>query len=705
MAVFYSVSQVRNNSTSDREDDEITEKIVNIAPYTIIYGSWTEKNSVIFAYDLSTGKEAILARLPKNIKKIHSIDSNSLVYISQTNVRDQGRVLAKYDLASKKETVLFQASDGFFIDDYVISPDKQRIAIWEVANDADSGTLTNGKARVYTALLGQTTKNLIYDENVTLTTPIHFPLSITNQGKVFYDTVIPNTPAGWAYGMSMSNFTGTEKQDIASMRNGTYSMYPVPSSDGAYFVFGGYDGTLGSGTVVLDGFRRALTHTNTIEYLDTNTLQRVKIPNSSSNTRYGSSMKWIDEQTFTYDSFGDPSGEYVYTIPQPESVMQQNEITKKTLAKFAGISLVGTPIVNTTAIGTLGNNYELSYSMLEIYLPQSEKESLPLSPALIQFISLVNSDYIDTSNLETLKDSSEFNSQQLQLQTFVVKSEVYEERRETLRETTPPPTVVTIPPSVPNPNTNNPAPLPPPPSNNTPIVSCESLAERKCSSILVGNHTSCDDPRSQICADYLASLKKYDSCYASEVASQKSIGACVMHPLYLYGEKGTEVDIQIHTPIYNSNISNNGNYTFTLGDNGTFYHQENAYSSLNFDYTSSLRRLHPLTRGYIVAKKDIHTTVRKIGLQFGLNEKETQDTVNDISSKITSEYVFISFYDHETSHALLPITFNPKPDVYRNITFYVKNLDKKPQFSVKPPKIDKINRHGFTAIEIGTIIE
>jgi hypothetical protein len=577
------------------------------------------------------------------------------------------------------------------------------IAVWEVQYSEDSGTLSNGRAKVYTANLGQTAKNLIYDENIVANTPIHFPLSITNDGTVFSDKVIPNSAAGWAYGMSTSNFTGTDKQDIESMQNGTYSMYPLPSPDGKYFAFGGYDGTFGPGTETTDGFRKALTHTNTIEYLDINTLERKKIPNTSPTTRYGSSVKWIDTSTFTYDSFGDPSGEYIYTIPQQQSIIQQDEITKRTLAQFSNASLVGTPVETATALGSLGNNYELSYSALELHSSQSNTKKLPVSPALIQFISVVDSDYFDISSLQSVKETSETTSQQLQLQTFVTKPKLYENRRETINEIPPPTTV--FPTQAPRPDTGSPPPLPPPPSQNTPIVKCESLAKQKCSSLIVGNDSSCDNLTSQECIDHVASKKKYDSCYASEVYSQKSVGACVTHPLYLYGKEGMQVDVSIHTPIFNSNISDSGKYSFTLGVDGNFYHEGSLYTSLNYDYTSAIKRLPVLNEGYIVSNHEVKDAVQMMAKQFGLNEKETSDTVRDISSKVTADYVFISFYDQDTSHAIHPVTFDPEPDVYRNIIFFVKNLDTKPPFSVKAPKIEPIYRDGFTAIEIANIIE
>ena len=69
-----------------------------------------------------------------------------------------------------------------------------------------------------------------------------------------------------------------------------------------------------------------------------------------------------------------------------------------------------------------------------------------------------------------------------------------------------------------------------------------------------------------------------------------------------------------------------------------------------------------------------------------------------------SPYVFVSFFDDETSKVILPISFDPVPDVYRNIVFYLRPLDN--PIASNPPRFEKIpQRKGFTAIEVSSIID
>ncbi|HRN96415.1 MAG TPA: hypothetical protein PLD54_03140, partial [Candidatus Levybacteria bacterium] len=288
------ITQRSSRTSPDKDTNAIPKEIVTLSPHTLIYGSWDTNQSLITAYDLSTGREGIIAVLPLNIKKVTVTSPNTLIFINETlGAQDHGREIVQYNLTSKTQETIYQVSDGFGIDDYVISPDFQSIAIWEVQLNSESGTLLDGKSSVYTTKIGSQTKNVIYEESVSDTNPARYPRAILNDGTVFMDKFLPNSGAGWAYGISVSNFTGTEKQDLANMQNGTYGTQPVLSPDGKYLAFAGYDGSKGSGTTDVGGFRRALLSPNTVELLDTSTRQRIKQENIA-NTNIYTSIKWND---------------------------------------------------------------------------------------------------------------------------------------------------------------------------------------------------------------------------------------------------------------------------------------------------------------------------------------------------------------------------------------------------------------------------
>jgi len=636
----------KNNPNAIKKD------IVTLSPHTLIYGSWTSNRSIITAYDLSTGREGIIAVLPVNIKKVTVTSPNTLLFISSVaNAQDHGREIVEYNLLSQTQKTVYKASEGFGIDDYVISPDFHTIAVWEAQLDKEVGTLLNGKSRVYTMKLGEETKYIIYDESVSETNPAHYPLAITNNGTVFMDRFLPNSGAGWAYGMSVSNFNGSEKKDLDSMQNGTYSTQPVLSPNGKYLAFAGYDGSKGSGTSEVEGFRRALVVPNTVELLDTTTYERIKQENIP-NTNIYPVIGWNDNTSLFVVSQGqntENTGTLSYNIET--NVLSQSNTPKTDDEQYLvqelsdSAWLVGHQDASPSLSGNLGETYEAPYTIFSIYNPQTKKlVKLHTATELKQLIAVLPA--TSFGSFATIINIRQPNENNLQLKTFSVKSELAPTREE--QQSTP---------------------------------RCRDLARTMCS----------NDGRL--------------FCTPLEVGIARSEGRCYDSPLYLYGNSGQKVKVTILTPVSNASPVQNGNFTATLKSNGNMEVDGNEYDSIDFDYTSAIKRFTPPSYGSIVQKSQLTKTVKQYSDKLGLNEKETNDLIQYATSVAKGKYIFVSFFDHKTSHAILPITFDPKPDVYRNIVFYFKNLDQKPNISINPPTFDPIKRHGLTAIEISGIAE
>lgn len=637
----------KNNPNSIKKD------IVTLSPHTLIYGSWTSNRSIITAYDLSTGREGIIAVLPVNIKKVTVTSPNTLLFISGVaNAQDHGREIVEYNLLSQTQKTVYKASEGFGIDDYVTSPDFHTLAVWEAQLDKEVGTLLNGKSRVYTMKLGEETKYLIYDDEVVSeANPAHYPLAVTNNGTVFMDRFLPNSSAGWAYGMSVSNFNGSEKKDLDTMQNGTYSTQPVLSPDGKYLAFAGYDGSKGSGVSDVEGFRRSLVIPNTVELLDTTTYERIKQTNLP-NTNIYPVVEWNNNTNLFVVSQGTTeqnSGTFNYNIDTnifsqsspPETDDEQHLVQELTENAW----LIGHQDSSPSLIGNLGKTYEAPYTVFSIYNPQTKKiTKLQTATGLKQLITIIPA--TSFGSFTTILDTRQPNEDNLQLKTFSIKSELAPTREE---------------------------------QQSIPL--CRDLARTMCN----------NDGRI--------------FCSPAETGFARMEGRCYDSPLYLYGNDEQEVKVTILTPISNANPLQNGTFTATLKSNGNMEVDGNEYDSIDFDYISALRRFTPPSYGSIVQKSELTKTVKEYANKLRLNEKETKDLISYANSVVKGKYIFVSFFDHETSTAMLPITFDPKPDVYRNIVFYFKNLDQKPNFSVKPPTFDPIVRQGFTAVEISGIAE
>ena len=71
-----------------------TPKAVYLADATVIYGFWTDNSSTVKAVDLSSGKEAVLATLGKNVKHVKIINGKTISFI-KSNMRSKGPSLGR----------------------------------------------------------------------------------------------------------------------------------------------------------------------------------------------------------------------------------------------------------------------------------------------------------------------------------------------------------------------------------------------------------------------------------------------------------------------------------------------------------------------------------------------------------------------------------------------------------------------------------
>lgn len=696
-ALFRSNTNSKSSNNNSNTSPDSTSKIGNLAPKTIVYGSWRGENSVILAYDLQTGKNGVIATLPSNIKKVSVLSADSLLYISNTDARDHGTEIVKYNITTKQTTPVLTASSGYVIDDYMLSPNKQYIATWEIQPNLQSGILLNGKSRVYTAKLDNQQKNLIYNEDATLHNPVRYPRAILDNGTVFMDRFLPNSSAGWAYGMSVSNFNGTQRQDIPSMINGTYGTQPIMSPNGSSLLFAGYNGAFGPGDAVKNGFRQALLTPNTIELLDTTTLQRKTLANLSANAYYPY-LAWDSDTSLVYytlDQSRDLNGLYTFDL----NTQQKAKIPSNTSRYFVSsvsdsLLLLGDKNTSSSALGNLGSTYESQYTKLTLLNSKSQiATDLSLDSILIQMIAVLPSHYFADSSYESpgpIVGSN--NGNNLQLGQMVLKTQLEDTREEEQQDpvVTEPPTP-TIAPTRTQSKTPQDRPHSDPKPTSAPkedTIDCQSMAREMCEQ------------------QYPDDINAKGYCIDSTKPQLKQSGQCNASPLYLYSNKDISVDISIYTPISQENFSHSqGSFTASVQKNGTFYVQNQMLNSAKFDYISAIRKITPPQRGMVIAKKDIEKSLRFFASQLGLNTQETTDLIRSGKSKITAPYAFISFFDHATSHVILPITFNPQPDVYRNIVFYFKNLEKPLNYTPELPKFEKIKRQGFTAVEISELVE
>ena len=688
--VGYGITNLSSTKTSPNDSSQNPSN-KSLAPYIIVYGSWSQNASAIYAFDLSSQKEYLIANLPVNVKKITILSPDKFLYLAQTDEYDHAKTLLQYNVVSKALDTIVTAQNGYGIDDYLVSPNRQYGVIWEVSPNPETGILFGGKSRIYSFNLASSTQqNLLYDEIIS-TAPIHYPRAVMDDGRIFFDTFVSNSSAGWAYGMSVSDFTGVNKQNINSMTNGTYSSQPISSPDGKYLLFSGYDGSKGLGTSDTNGFRRAISFPNTVETLDTSTLTRSKVPNLSNQNIY-SGTNWTSNTSILYHTLSKTNGVNGTYLTNLENTEGGSKI--KLSRDEIGITKLDTNILIGKASSTLSSNLGSGYSSIysQLLIQNDETTLLPLSQQLIQFIGVFPSSYFGT-NIDVFQDSIVSRSN-LHLSGLYFKPEL-EEKRDTEQNDPPLPTDAPPDNEVPPPDSSTiPTPTTSTGEPESFRVYCRDLAPKYCDEIYGITNLG-----------QRASSPGYFDCVDRSVVMLKNQGLCTQSPLYLYGPEGLSVNVTIHTEVSNSTPQYNNGYKVTLGKQGEFYTNNYSYSKITFDYVSAIPLVRPPNGGVLTAKNNLNATIESIANRLKLNMQETKDLKTSANQLITSPFALISFYDHVTSNAILPITVDPKPDVYRNIVFYFKNLDSKPNFSIDEPRFKPIIRQGFSAIEISEIVE
>lgn len=676
-------SLVGERITTKREPSPTVSPFSSISDNSVVYGFWEGKSSYINAFDLKTGKIYNLAELPSNIKKVTVLDREKILFISNTDIRDHGKEIAVYSSTSNLTTPVVIAAEDFGIDDYVISPNKRYLATWEVSIPPNS-TLLGSKSRVYAIDLNNpSVKNLLYDEVVSAGFAVHYPLAITDLGEVFLDRFEANTDAGWANGMSVSNLSGTIKQELDSMKKGTYSTQPVLSPDGTFLAFAGYDKSRGEDQenelgVRSEGFRKAILNPNTIEILDVSTKQRTRLSGLSNQDRYPYIAFDMGSRKILYSRVSKTASEngwYLYN--KASSTSMKFDITRiktnglgeepalRVLATLSNnMFLVANQDTSASALGNLGEKYGSSLTHIVVYDPTSSASvPLGLNQGLFQYISLLPGQYFEESKAEVsgvLKAGKAGAGQQLQLQTFTLKPELEPQR---IRQQS--------------------------------LPTCEDYVSAQCNAMLGTNYPP-DEPSGG------EHDPAYDQCI-DEQEGNASESVCSDSPLYLYGPKGTQVNIKVGTQVFGSNADYNGYYSGILTGNGGINISGKTFSSIDFDYIPAIKRLPRLDYGKTVASNRLREIIDDYGRKLGLSETEIRDLVSSIGT-IDAPYVFVSFFDEETSKAILPIWFNPAPDVYRNVVFYLRPVEvpavaKTPVFDSSP------ERRGFTAVEVSFILD
>lgn len=676
------------NNENNRQDKNEGNKQEQIGQYisdnVIVYGYWVEDSAVIAIHNLQNNTSGILTTLPINVKHVKITSPTTLLYIAETDARDHGKTITERNLETGEDTVVFSADEDFGIDDYAVSPNAKYLSIWEVKMPESSEVLIDGTSRVINLDRATNQQYVIYDEVFTASNPVHYPIGITDTGDLFTDRFLANSGAGWAYGMSRSNLTGSQKSNIPGMVNGTYSSQPTISPDGRYIAFAGYSGT--DGTVEVNGFRKALANPDQVKLLSVatgaiETVQPQREKEQYLNVWWDKSSeallftKFLQEgdNFVTKDYKFNPNTKLLTSLPNP---LNSNELLYSTLSSKLSLFIVYN--MSSSFVGNLGGKYDQAAQRMFVQENASNTQSaILIEHKFIQIIAIKSNKYFPEDDIQVIQVGSK---DQLQLQSFELKPELAPKRESQQSERKDEDRKKEL---------YNP---------------CGDLAIQRCNEKLGTNFPPPVDRNGHTFYgpdDVTPEFKKcFDELYPSTLPEGMN-GVCLDSPLYLYGEEGRRLKVQVGVPLYSPNIpySPQRGIETEISTNGLFYANGKLIEGFSFDYTPGIKKIQRPEYGTVVNRSDLEKTLTDYALKLGLNTKETTGLLKEVKT-ITSTYQFVSFFDHNTSHNILPLYFNPRPETYRNIVFYIEEFSQKPHLKPKSPTFDRIVREGLTAVEV-----
>lgn len=179
---------------------------------------------------------------------------------------------------------------------------------------------------------------------------------------------------------------------------------------------------------------------------------------------------------------------------------------------------------------------------------------------------------------------------------------------------------------------------------------------------------------------------------------------CGKPVIYLYPQKDTEVSVKVGAEITKSEplYPQNG-WTVLAHPSGQLDYQGQAYPNLFWEGTGKGFYPNPSNYGFVVAQKDLISTLNSQLTLLGLNVKESADFMEFWTDKLpTTPYVRLSWLGTAEMNQLAPLSVTPRPDTTIRIFLDFIGLDK--PIKLIPQKLSASPRRGFTLVEWGGLL-
>jgi len=639
---------------------------------TIIYGARGSSKSVVGAVNDSGKNNTAVTLLNNDTKFVYPLlNSKQMLYIDETNDFDLGNkiviknIIPDGGLSDGAEIVVYEAKGDYKIDRYVISENNEWISWYEIrppfgtTPTHDSDYYKSYKANIKDIVNGASRSSIspiqLTDEKAEGGKPVNLPILITNEGKVYFDAMIPGTYA------LHTGFRDEVLNTILAMD--TYNSTPLLFQQ-KYVLYSAFnpnnsrfpdDGDR-------DSSRPAVINTNIVKVFDlVRKTESIAAPGDEGehykNPVYveGSpdSKLTIAAAVYKIETIGSEKklvGKELQLITSSNGSFEKKTIAAFSDSKRQAILGVGSlsngnkTLIVGTENGTLGNfgtgngvaasGYRSMVDAITVYdlselkkittltsLTSSPFEYLGNLPKTVdEKIGIERNTKIDEETLERTK-------KQLQLGTFV--------------------------------------PVEPKRERRNPRSECETEWEKK-------------------------GYPNYEACEAC--------------PVYIYSDNGIkDVSIRPLTPISESSSNiplEDGIWNVKADENGRLFANGIEYKNIDFYFPRSAFEI-PV-EGWVIERNTQDQQITKIAKGLGFNEREIEDIVSYFRKNIQSNSFVLGILDDDQSRGILNFDIKPTPQSVKTILFSVSNLTDA-NSKIPTPNLPSFDREQYAVVTWGVV--
>jgi hypothetical protein len=204
----------------------------------LLFSEYDPANDVLSLYSANyngSGKQKLAILPDSNVKSLQSLDQNTFLYLG--GLDGMGRGDGVYRLTNGQESKLIPAPKGFVFDQMYLSPDKQKLVVWEFE---DKFYLRESTSRlVLYKNITSTPRRKVLIEQKGSTGRVFYPVSWSPDGRTIYaDTLDPD--GGGLYHGFVGVDAGSGKT-TKILAPDAYSSLPLLSPNGKELAYTAYD--------------------------------------------------------------------------------------------------------------------------------------------------------------------------------------------------------------------------------------------------------------------------------------------------------------------------------------------------------------------------------------------------------------------------------------------------------------------------------